>query len=93
TSTIGYEAALMGKDVIIVRGSHYDAYADYCEEDGVMVIEDYQQLHGAIHAYRSHAETARRIRRYREALPKPGHFTQDAVESILALCADTNSQS
>lgn len=83
TSTIGYEAALMGKDVIIIRGSHYDTMADYCEQDGVMVIDDYRHLSDAVRHFIQNSDLAAHIRKCRDSLPSPGNFAKQTVDTIL----------
>jgi len=48
TSTAGYEALLLNKKTIIVKGSDYDACVAFDEHDGAYVIASFQEIPQAI---------------------------------------------
>ncbi len=82
TSTIGYEAVLMDKPTIAVRGSQYDPYADYSEREGVLVIPDYTRLAEAVHTLSEENDISTTLRAARRELPQPGCFAETNVALI-----------
>ncbi len=48
TSTVAYEALLLGKPVIILRMSQYDKYADYSEDVGALVLDSIDELESGL---------------------------------------------
>jgi hypothetical protein len=72
TSTVGMEALLSGKPVVIIRGSQYDHLVDYSEEDGALVVEGPGEIEPALRELLFGGAVAGRLAEQRHQLPAVG---------------------
>lgn len=88
TSTVGYEALLLGKPAVIVQISRFSHLVDYSPEEGALVIGALEELPDAIRTVTTDTPTARLLRDNRARLPQPGGAAgrmADCIERLPAL--------
>jgi hypothetical protein len=83
TSTIGFEALVLDKPVVIAAVSQYSDFVDYREDDGVRLVNSLAAVEGALLGFFRNDDLARQLASRRAAMPRSG----DAAHSIVQCLA------
>ncbi|MBC7605247.1 MAG: CDP-glycerol glycerophosphotransferase family protein [Ramlibacter sp.] len=92
TSTIGFEALVLDKAVVIAAVSQYSHFVDYREEDGVALAQSLADVEPALASFHANDEHAQRRSHLRRAMPKGGHAARSVVHALLTKDAMPASQ-
>jgi CDP-glycerol glycerophosphotransferase (TagB/SpsB family) len=84
TSTIGLEALVLDKPVVVAAVSQYSDFVDYREADGVRVVDSLASLESALLSFFQADEQALTLARRRQAVPRTGRAARAIVECLLA---------
>lgn len=85
TSTVAMEALLLGKKVIICKGSQYDSLVEYSPEIGSYICDSFGSLEHSILLTLDDSNHAKVLAENRKKLPRPGEAASricDLVETI-----------
>ncbi len=85
TSTVGYEALLLDKPVLILEMSKYSHTVDYSFEDGAMVIDSMEEIHESMQKLLTPDSFSRHLSEKRQALPRPGGAARRVADQILSM--------
>ena len=83
TSTIGFEALVLDKAVVIAAVSQYSGYVDYREEDGVRVVGSLDAVESALLGFFHGDDEARALARHRAAMPHTGGAARAIVQCLV----------
>jgi hypothetical protein len=84
TSTIGFEALVLDKPVVVAALSQYSAFVDYRETDGVLVVDSLDAVEPALVSLFRGDETAQILAAHRRAMPRNGRAAQAIVQCLLS---------
>ena len=84
TSTIGFEALVLDKPVVVAAISQYSHFVDYREDDGVFVVQSMSAVEPALASFFADDEHAQRLARFRRTLPQTGQAARAIVQCLLA---------
>ncbi|WP_048441185.1 CDP-glycerol glycerophosphotransferase family protein [Caenimonas sp. SL110] len=84
TSTIGFEALVLDKPVVVAAVSQYSHFVDYREDDGVFVVPSMSAVEPALASFFADDEHAQRLARFRRTLPQNGQAARAIVQCLLA---------
>ena len=84
TSTIGFEALVLDKPVVVAAVSQYSSFVDYRDTDGVWVVESIDAVEQALRGFFQEDPTARELAAYRRAMPRTGGAAAAIVECLVA---------
>ena len=84
TSTIGFEALVLDKPVVIANVSQYSHFVDYRETDGVAVAATLDDVEPALVSFYAGDAHAQLLARYRHAMPKNGGSARSIVDCLVA---------
>ena len=90
TSTIGFEALVLDKPVVIAAVSQYSSYVDYREEDGVAIVDSMDAVEAALASFDAGDETAQRLGRNRRQMARPGTAAASIVRCLVQQSATTS---
>lgn len=82
TSTIGFEALVLDKPVVVVAVSQYSGFVDYSERDGVHVAGTIDQVEAALLSFHRDDAQARKLAGLRRAMPSEGGAAAAVVASL-----------
>lgn len=82
TSTIGFEALVLDKPVVVAAVSQYSRFADYREADGVRVVDSLPAVEAALLGFFENDEQARSLARHRQAMPRTGRAARAIVPCV-----------
>jgi CDP-glycerol glycerophosphotransferase (TagB/SpsB family) len=83
TSTVGYEALLLNKPLIVIDISEFRKYVDYSDRDGALVISSREKLSDAILMLADgRNKLARYLEKNRNKLPEVGNAAARIVDII-----------
>lgn len=82
TSTIGFEALLLDKPLVVAAVSQYSSFVDYCESDGAFVVEDIESIEPALLAYFRDDAPARALAIHRRGMPRNGRSAEAVVQCL-----------
>ena len=83
TSTIGFEALVLGKPVVVAAVSQYSSFVDYRETDGVWVVDSIDAVEQALAGFFRGDAKARQLAAYRATMPRTGRAAGTIVECLL----------
>ena len=84
TSTIGFEALVLDKPVVICNVSQYSHFVDYREADGVAMAATLDDVEPALVSFHAGDDHAQLLARYRRAMPKGGTAARSIVDCLLS---------
>jgi hypothetical protein len=82
TSTIGFEALVLDKPVVVAAVSQYSHFVDYRETDGVRVVDSIQAVEPALASFFRNDEGAQRLAAFRRTVPRNGQAGRAIVECL-----------
>lgn len=83
TSTIGFEALVLDKPVVVAAVSQYSRFVDYRETDGVRVVDSLDGVEPALLGFFRNDATARALALHRQAMPRSGRAASTIVECLV----------
>ncbi|HSH92062.1 MAG TPA: UDP-N-acetylglucosamine 2-epimerase [Ramlibacter sp.] len=92
TSTIGFEALVLDKPVVIAAVSQYSDFVDYREEDGVRLVHSLEAVEGALLGFFRNDDLARQLAGRREAMPHSGDAAHSIVQCLVRQALSPGSQ-
>jgi hypothetical protein len=84
TSTIGFEALVLDKPVVVAAVSQYSAFVDYRESDGVLTVDSLEAVEPALVSLFRGDATAQMLAAHRRAMPRSGRAAQAIAQCLLA---------
>ena len=89
TSTVGLEALVMGKDLLIVNISQYSQFVDYRAEDGAYVISSMDEIETALFAIFNRAPQVIALQENRAQTPHAGQSALAIVDNLAELIKES----
>ncbi|QPJ62385.1 MAG: UDP-N-acetyl glucosamine 2-epimerase [Candidatus Nitronauta litoralis] len=91
TSTVAYEALLLGKPVIILQMSQYDKYVDYSEDVGALVLNSTDKLKEGLEELISEkSPRAQKLKKNRIALAEESLGACEKIVAIIESLSNKN---
>ncbi len=91
TSTVAYEALLLGKPVIILQMSQYDKYVDYSEDVGALVLGSIDELkEGLEELLLGQSPRAQKLRTNRLALAQESVGAGEKIVTVIESFGEKN---
>ncbi|MES2787833.1 MAG: CDP-glycerol glycerophosphotransferase family protein [Pseudomonadota bacterium] len=87
TSTIGFEALVLDKPVVIAAISQYSHFVDYREDDGVCVVDSMDAVEPALASFFADDAQAQRLAGFRRTLAQTGQAAKAIVGCLLSQAA------
>lgn len=82
TSTVAYEALLMGKQVLVLRMSRFSHLVDYSPEDGALVIDSLDSIPEALRTLATSNPVSAQLRENRDRLPRLGGASRRVADVL-----------
>ncbi|WP_395687139.1 CDP-glycerol glycerophosphotransferase family protein [Caenimonas koreensis] len=92
TSTIGFEALVFDKPVVVATVSQYSHYVDYREDDGVALAASLDGVEPALASFHDNDAHAQQLTRARRAMPRGGHAARAVVDALASQSATPASR-
>jgi len=83
TSTIGFEALVLDKPVVVVAVSQYSNFVDYRDTDGVWVVNSMESVETALLGWFHNDTQARTLALNRRAFPRTGESARAIVDCLI----------
>ncbi len=82
TSTVGWEALLSLKPLLVIKISHYQDMVSYGKDDGALTVSTLKDAEQGLVTLLTTNEVSEKLAKLRENLPKPGKATQNICELL-----------
>ncbi len=82
TSTIGIEALVLDKPLIVCAVSEFSSFVDFRAEDGALVVASVQELRGALASFTTHDARAGALAQHRRNMPAGGSAAQSIIQCL-----------
>ena len=82
TSTVGWEALLSLKPLLVIKISHYQDMVSYGKDDGALTVSTLKDAEQGLVTLLTTNKVSEKLAKLRESLPKPGKATQNICELL-----------
>jgi hypothetical protein len=82
TSTIGFEALLLDKALVVAAISQFSSFVDYREGDGAWVVDHMNAVEAALQSYHAHDARAQALAGFRRAMPQSGGAAAAIIQAL-----------